>query len=61
MRLGIEVSVFPLDQPLPDIPQSNASHSSRDGLVALARREKLTVCQLAQIVGGYGGSYRAAY
>ena len=37
------------------MPQSNASHSSRDGLVALARRENLTVRQLAQIAGSYGG------
>src|ERR1700733_12853594 len=55
MRLGVDASGFPLDEPLPDIPQSNASHSSRDGLVALARRENLTVRQLAQIAGGYGG------
>ena len=32
-----------------------AHHSSRDGLVALARRENLTVRQLAQIAGSYGG------
>jgi alkanesulfonate monooxygenase SsuD/methylene tetrahydromethanopterin reductase-like flavin-dependent oxidoreductase (luciferase family) len=55
MRLGVDASGFALDQPLPDIPQSNASHSSRDGLVALARRENLTVRQLAQIAGSYGG------
>ncbi|MEA2950278.1 MAG: hypothetical protein QOI40_5608 [Alphaproteobacteria bacterium] len=55
MRLGVDASGFPLDEPLPDIPQSNASHSSRDGLVALARRENLTVRQLAQITGSYGG------
>src|SRR5271168_3553658 len=55
MRLGVDASGFALDEPLPDIPQSNASHSSRDGLVALARREKLTVRQLAQTAGSYGG------
>src|SRR5271163_1163542 len=54
MRLGVDASGFALDEPLPDIPQSNASHSSRDGLVALARRENLTVRQLAQIAGSYG-------
>lgn len=47
MRLGVEASGFALDQPLPDAPQSNASHSSRDGLVAFVRRENLTVRQLA--------------
>jgi alkanesulfonate monooxygenase len=55
MRLGVDASGFALDEPLPEIPQSNASHSSRDGLVALARRENLTVRQLAQIAGSYGG------
>ncbi len=46
---------FDLDAPLPEIPQTNASQSGRDALVALARRDNLTVRQLAQIVGGYGG------
>ncbi|WP_158921381.1 LLM class flavin-dependent oxidoreductase [Acidisphaera sp. S103] len=55
MRLGVDASGFALDEPLPAIPQSNASHSSRDGLVALARRENLTVRQLAQIAGSHGG------
>ncbi len=55
IRLGIDASEFELDAPLPDIPQTNASQSGRDSLVALARRENLTVRQLAQIVGGYGG------
>jgi alkanesulfonate monooxygenase len=55
MRLGVDASGFALDEPLPDIPQSNASHSSRDGLVAFARRENLTVRQLARISGSYGG------
>jgi FMN-dependent oxidoreductase (nitrilotriacetate monooxygenase family) len=55
MRLGVDASGFALDEPLPEIAQSNASHSSRDGLVALARRENLTVRQLAQIAGSHGG------
>ena len=55
MRLGVDASGFALDAPLPEIPQTNASQSGRDALVALARRDNLTVQQLAQIVGGYGG------
>jgi alkanesulfonate monooxygenase len=55
MRLGVDASRFDLDAPLPEIPQSNASQSSRDALVALARRDNLTVRQLAQMVGGHGG------
>jgi alkanesulfonate monooxygenase len=55
MRLGVDASGFELDAPLPEIPPSNASQSARDQLVSLARREKLTVRQLARLVGGYGG------
>jgi alkanesulfonate monooxygenase len=55
MRLGVDVSGFDLDAPLPEIPQTNASQSGRDALVALARRDKLTVRQLARMVGGHGG------
>ena len=55
IRLGIDASNFDLDAPLPEIPPSNQSKSQRDALVALARREKLTVRQLAQLMGGFGG------
>ncbi len=55
MRLGVDASSFDLDAPLPEIPQSNASQTGRDALVALARREKLTVRELARLAGGYGG------
>jgi alkanesulfonate monooxygenase len=55
IRLGIDASGFDLDAPLPDIPPSNQSQSQRDTLVALARRDNLTVRQLAQMVGGFGG------
>lgn len=55
IRLGIDASAFDLDAPLPDIPPSNQSQSQRDTLVALARRDNLTVRQLAQLMGGFGG------
>ncbi len=55
IRLGVDASGFDLDGPLPEIPQTNASQSARDALVKLARRDNLTVRQLAQLVGGYGG------
>jgi alkanesulfonate monooxygenase len=55
MRLGVDASGFELDAPLPDIPETNQSQSSRATLVALARRDNLTVRQLATLVGGYGG------
>jgi alkanesulfonate monooxygenase len=55
IRLGIDVSGFDLDAPLPEIPPSNQSQSQRDTLVALAWRENLTVRRLAQMMGGFGG------
>jgi FMN-dependent oxidoreductase (nitrilotriacetate monooxygenase family) len=56
VRLGHDVSGFDLDGPLPDIPETNASQSGRAQLVELARRENMTVRQLAQYVGGAFGT-----
>ncbi|HEY9623604.1 MAG TPA: LLM class flavin-dependent oxidoreductase, partial [Crinalium sp.] len=53
--LGYDVSSFDPDGPLPEIPPTNTSHSSRDRVVALAQHENLTIRQLAQRVGSYGG------
>ena len=55
IALGHDASRFDPDGPLPDIPESNASVSGRERTIALARRENLTVRQLAQRLGGYGG------
>ena len=53
--LGHDASGFDPDGPLPEIPDTNASKSARERVVDLARREKLTVRQLAQRVGSYSG------
>jgi len=53
--LGYDVSGFDPDKPLPEIPQTNASKSARERLIALAQRENLTIRQMAQRVGSYGG------
>jgi alkanesulfonate monooxygenase len=53
--LGTDASGFDPDGPLPPIPETNASKSGRQRLVDVAARDKLTVRQLAQRVGGYGG------
>ena len=37
------------------MPETNASQSGRERVIDLARRENLTVRQLAQRLGGYGG------
>jgi len=54
--LGHDAAKFDPDGPLPgNIPESNASKSGRERAIALARRENLTVRQLAQRLGGYSG------
>src|ERR1700742_3794846 len=53
--LGTDASGFDPDGQLPPIPETNASKSGRQRMVDLAARDKLTVRQLAQRVGGYGG------
>lgn len=55
IALGHDVSTLDPDAPLPDLPQTNASHTGRERAIALARRENLTVRQLAQRLGGYSG------
>ena len=56
VQLGTDAAGFDLDGPLPEIPESNASKSSRQKLVEKAKREQLTVRQLAQYVGGSYGA-----
>jgi FMN-dependent oxidoreductase (nitrilotriacetate monooxygenase family) len=55
IALGHDVSGFDPDGLLPDIPESNASKSSRERVVNWARAEQLTIRQLAQRLGGYSG------
>ena len=53
--LGHDATGFDPDGPLPEIPETNASKSARERVIELARRENLTVRQLAQRVGSYSG------
>ena len=55
IALGHDASRFDPDGPLPEIPESNASKSARERAIAVARRDGLTVRQLAQRLGGYSG------
>ncbi len=56
IALGTDASGFDPDGPLPkELPETNASHTARAGVVKLADEEKLTVRQLAQRLGGYSG------
>jgi FMN-dependent oxidoreductase (nitrilotriacetate monooxygenase family) len=53
--LGVDASAFDPDGPLPEIPETETSKSGRERAIRLARRETLTVRQLAQRLGGYAG------
>jgi alkanesulfonate monooxygenase SsuD/methylene tetrahydromethanopterin reductase-like flavin-dependent oxidoreductase (luciferase family) len=55
IALGHDASTFDPDGPLPEVPESNASKSGRQRAIDLARRENLTVRELAQRLGGYSG------
>ena len=55
LRLGVDASGFDLDAELPELPTTNQGQSGQAALVAQARRERLTVRQLAQMAGGYSG------
>ena len=55
VQLGTDASGFDPEGQLPPIPETNASKSGRQRLVDAAARGKLTVRQLAERVGGYGG------
>src|SRR4029079_4992769 len=48
MALCVDAHRFDPDGPLPDIPETETSKSGRERALRLARRENLTVRQLAQ-------------
>ena len=43
---GSDLSAYPLDGPLPELPATNSGVSRRDLLIAVARRENLSIRQL---------------
>jgi alkanesulfonate monooxygenase len=55
VALGTDASGFDPDGPLPDIPETNAGRSGRQRVIDMAKRDNLTVRQLAQRVGSFGG------
>ena len=55
IALGTDASKFDLDGNLPDIPETNQSQSGRQRVIDRARHGNLTVRQLAQALGSYGG------
>ncbi len=53
IALGVDASKFDLDGPLPQIPETEQSKTSRERAIMIAKRDNLTVRQLAQRIGGY--------
>jgi FMN-dependent oxidoreductase (nitrilotriacetate monooxygenase family) len=54
-RLGHDVSGYPLDEPLPELPESDQLRSRAKLLTDLARRENLTLRDLYYLVAGARG------
>ena len=53
---GIDLSPYPLDEPLPDpLPSGSGSKGHYDSITAMARRENLTIRQLGERVAGARG------
>jgi FMN-dependent oxidoreductase (nitrilotriacetate monooxygenase family) len=50
--LGSDVSSYPLDGPLPDVPLTNSQQGRQKVIIDLARREGLTIRQLYKRVAG---------
>jgi FMN-dependent oxidoreductase (nitrilotriacetate monooxygenase family) len=53
---GFDLSGYPLDGPLPELPLSNQSESAQHRIYELARRDNLTIRQLAQQITDEAGS-----
>ena len=56
-RLDYDVSGFPIDGPLPDIPRNKTSSTRVDLFIEIARRENLTIKDLYLRVAGARGHY----
>jgi FMN-dependent oxidoreductase (nitrilotriacetate monooxygenase family) len=55
---GFDLSEYPLDGPIPQLPDTNASKSRQQLMIDLARRENLTIRQLYQRVAGARGHWQ---
>ncbi len=55
---GFDLSGYPLDSPIPPLPETNASKSRQQLMIDLARRENLTIRQLYQRVAGARGHWQ---
>src|SRR6185295_17153851 len=49
---GVDLTPYNFDGPLPDLERGNSSHSTFDYVTGLAKRDGLTMRQIAQVVAG---------
>ena len=54
-RMGFDFSGYPIDGPVPDLPKNDVVASRSDVMVAMARRQNLTIRQLYQRFAGARG------
>jgi alkanesulfonate monooxygenase SsuD/methylene tetrahydromethanopterin reductase-like flavin-dependent oxidoreductase (luciferase family) len=47
----LDIFSYPIDGPLPDLPPCNAARARQEQLMAKARREKLSIHQVARYLG----------
>ena len=55
---GFDLSRYPADGPVPDLPETNGGKSRQALLFDLARRENLTILQLARKIAGARGHWQ---
>lgn len=55
---GADLSGYPLDGPLPDLPETNGPKSRQKLLIDLARRDNLTIRQLYLSIAGARGHWQ---
>ena len=56
-RIGHDISGYPLDGPVPELPLTNNSHSFARAVLELARREKMTLRDLYNITAAARGHW----
>jgi FMN-dependent oxidoreductase (nitrilotriacetate monooxygenase family) len=56
-RLGQDMSAFPLDGPVPDLPLPDSSHGFARAMLAKARREAMTLRDLYNLTGAARGHW----
>ena len=56
-RIGHDITRYPLDAPVPELPQSDNSHSFARSLLSMARRENMTLRDLYNITAAARGHW----